>query len=209
MFTCLIIGLVLYIRMRPTYLRLFLVWLSIQCSSEIILYLFYNQFPKGELVRIVYSIINFLGYIIYSYVLSRRVLMGYWMRKYLWISNICYCLFSVYYLFFQLGNKNSATDIFLILAILVTILMLYYFWYIISSKDIIVLSKEPIFWIATGSLFFYTGNIVATGFFHRIAHASTELARMLYKLNHVLGVVLYILCIIAFILSTKTESKNV
>lgn len=209
MFLCMIIGFICITQMKPIYLRFFITWLVILCLSEIVLFYFYDYFPKGKLVRIVYCSIYFFGYSIYSYVFYKKFNLNHWFNKYLISTIIIFLLFTLYSLFFRLEVKNSAADTFMFMSILSIILTLYYFWRIIASKETIQLSKEPLFWIATGTLFYYTGNLIATGFFHRLYSTSKEFAQMLYKLNHILAIAQFILFSIAFILSTKKEFKDV
>lgn len=207
-FICTIIGFICFKKMKPNYLRIFLGWMTLLSSSEIIFYFFYNHPAIVLLVSLIYCFIYFLGYLIYSYIFYKRLQHLQLFKRYLIISVIFYGIFSIYSLIFRLNERNADNDSFLILSLLLIILMLYFFWQIISSKENIYLTKEPLFWIATGTLFYYTGNFIATGFFHRLVLSSKEFAIMLYKLNHILAIAQYILFSIAFILSTK-KTKDV
>lgn len=204
-----IIGFICFNKSKSDYCGNFVYMLTVQSIAEVALYLFNDNFPDAILVRIIYCPMLFLNYLFYFKSFSNRFNYSNYFKIYLRISLMSYCIYSVYLFTMRLIDKSSAGDSFLILSILLIILMLNYFWKLISSKEVIFLKKEPLFWIATGTLFYYTGNIVATGFFHRLYNSSKELAKVLYKLNHVLAIALYILCSIAFILSTKTNSKDV
>ena len=209
MFIATIIGFICLPKMKPNYLRIFLIWLVILCLSEIILFLFNDLFSDSKLIYIVYCSIFFFEYLIYCYIFYKRMNISKGLKYYLITTLTFYFFYSVYVLLFLSNEKNSAGNNFVIVSTLLIILMLIYFWQIISSNDVIKLPREPLFWIATGTLFFCTGNVVATGFFHRLYDASHELAKLLYKLNHILAIALYVLCSIAFILSTKKELKDV
>ncbi len=120
-------------------------------------------------------------------------------------SLIGLCLFSLYQVAFHITERTAATNVFLAMGILTIILVLSYFSLLIRTNKILRLSDDPVFWIATGLLFFLSGNIVATGFYHKLrANPETaSMARNLYLLNYVLSILKSILFSIAFVIAAR------
>jgi hypothetical protein len=201
-----IAGFVCYPRMKPVYLRAFVWWLFLYAIGDLTLYLFFKKVPNGLLVPIVYCSLEPFGVWIYAYVLLFGSQPHFKLRSISWsVIFIIFLIFAAYQLIFQLENQESANASFLIKSILTLGIVLFYFWELIRSDRIVVLSREPIFWIATPSLFYFAGNIIATGFYHQIYAYSKELAGVLYRLNYILETVLYLLCILAFVLSARRK----
>lgn len=121
-------------------------------------------------------------------------------------------VFSGYSVFlFLTGNMgNSAVSItFIATGIGCIVIVLIYFSSVMTSPTPVALSRDPAFWIATALLFFFTGNIIATGFYPQLLRISDELAKSLYKsLNLSLGIVKYLLFTIAFTVSRKPPPGN-
>jgi hypothetical protein len=117
-------------------------------------------------------------------------------------------LYALYQIAFNLDNTTSADDVFLIQGICTLCIVLLYFRDILVSKEILILTEEPIFWIATGVLFYTTGNLIATGFFHQMYAYSKPLALSMYKLNYVLNIIMSLLFGVAFVISTRKLRTN-
>jgi hypothetical protein len=192
--------------MKPVYLRAFVWWLCLYAIGDLTLYLFYKKVPNGLLVPIIYCSLEPFGIWIYAYIFLLGSQPHLKLRRIIWLGVfIVFLIFVVYQLIFQLENQASANISFIIRSILTLGIVLFYFWELIRSERIVVLSREPLFWIATSSLFYFSGNIIVTGFYHQLYAYSKELAGVLYKLNYILETVLYLLCILAFVLSARRK----
>lgn len=205
LYVCGVAGLVCYSRMSPTYLRAFAWWVWVYALGDIALYLFFKQVPNGLLVPMVYCTLDPFGFLAYAYVLLLRPRPAPWLVRITLSIFVGFFIFAVYQLAFVLENQTSANTSFLLRSVLVLVVVLSYFWELIRSEQVIILSREPLFWIATPSLFYFAGNIIATGFFHQLYAHSSKLADALYLLNYILELVMYLLFTLAFILSVRKK----
>lgn len=205
LYICGVVGLVCYSRMSPTYLRAFAWWIWAYALGDIALYLFFKQVPNGLLVPIIYCILDPFGFLAYVYVLLLRPRPAPWLVRVAVSVFAGFLVFAVYQLAFTLENQTSANTSFLLRSVLVLFVVMFYFRKLIQSEQVIILLREPLFWIATPSLFYFAGNIIATGFFHQLYAHSNKLADALYLLNYILELVMYLLFALAFILSVRKK----
>ncbi|GAA4412974.1 hypothetical protein GCM10023187_40730 [Nibrella viscosa] len=129
-------------------------------------------------------------------------------KKFFTFSIVVLALFGVYQLVFNLNQRTAATDVFTAMGVLTLGVVLLYFWDILRSDQIIILGKDPLFWIATALLFFYTGNLFATGFYHILYSRSPDLAKKLYYLNYILNILRYIMYSIAFAIAARNQDER-
>ncbi|TAE38932.1 MAG: hypothetical protein EAZ70_07665 [Runella slithyformis] len=207
LYVCVIVGLVCYRQIKPHYLRVFVIWFAVWALADISLYLFYGYFPNGRLVRGLYCLLDPFHFWVYgfAFVLVRQPPIG--LRYAFWSIFGAFLLFSFYQIIFRIDDRNAATDTFLLKSFLILVMVLYYFWQLISPNKILKINETPIFWIATASLFYFAGNVIATGLFHQLIQNSKQWATTLYKLNYILEIVVYLFAILAFVLASKKESQ--
>lgn len=204
---CTIIGGLCYRQMSPVSLRLLVVFFFVQTTADLLLvYVF--PIGDGHLIRVVYSFLKPMEYGVYAYLFYDRIRSERSYHYALW-SVVGVMTLSMIQLFFLPDSKTVATNVILVEGLLTLVLILLYFRYILFTKTIILLWQEPLFWIAVGLLFFYSGNIVATGFYHQLRQYSVSLAKNLYLLNYTLNILDYLLTSIAFVLSTKIARSYV
>lgn len=112
---------------------------------------------------------------------------------------------------FLTGNTSASavSTTFILTGIGLIAVSLVYFRSVMTSPVPVSLHGDPAFWIATALLFFYSGNIIATGLYPQLLRISEELAKLLYKsLTLSLGVVNYLLFAVAFFIGRKTPPGN-
>lgn len=181
------------------------VWLICYLAIDIINYLIYELGldPTGVILRTLYCILIPIEYFIYVKIFNlshkKESLWNTWIHASLGFLFI----FALFQLIYRINTKGAATDIFWLMSLFTIILVMYYFWSLTISTEVISLKKEPLFWIASGLLFYYTSNIISTGFFHRIIKLDKILANNLYQLNAIFGIMRCTLFSVAFILQAR------
>ncbi|WP_461102179.1 hypothetical protein [Spirosoma koreense] len=203
---CFLIGLFFYQRIVNPAIRWLIIYSGVALLPD--LYYLIATDPEGLYMRIFYCIMFPLEYALYVNIFypvyndSSRLSL-------LLITSIAGILFyATLIVLTRIGERTAAQDIFWVTSIASLLLALLYFQRIIRSGQIVQLNQEPLFWIATGILFFYTGNLIATGFYHRLLVHSKTLARNLYYLNYLLNIIRYILYSIAFYVAASTEVQR-
>lgn len=204
LYLCAVVGAVCYGRVTLATVRVFIGWIWIWATADILLYLFYDYMPNGRLLRIIYCILDPLQYLVYAYVFVLAPYSNSKLKALIWSMFGLFFAYALWQLYFHIDQRSIITDSFLIKSALCLLIVLYYFGDIIVSNKVLKISTNALFWIATASLFYFAGNIIATGLFHQLLADSKQLAQALYKLNYILEIVMYLFSILAFILaSTK------
>jgi hypothetical protein len=200
----LVIGIFCFAHLKPIGLRYLLIFQIISAIAEAIL-IYILPMEDGIYVRYVYCFLKPFEYLVLVILFNVDIREKSKIHFYLITSIILMFIYAFYNLLFQIDSKSSANNVIVIEGAFILILVLLYFKATLQNNEVIVLSKEPLFWIATGLLFFYTGNIIATGFYHRLREYSEELAKSLYTLNFILGMLLSILTSFAYIVAYKNN----
>lgn len=204
----LLVGIIYYKKMIPTKLRLWVWFMGLGVLIDYILltYTDGNGKPYQQLVRTLYGILRPIELLVIFYFYKNKI-----KDKYLitFLKVICgvSIFYATYKLFYDI-NDYSSTSIFIYCGISEVIIILLYFWSLLRSREIIMLQKEPLFWIATSLLFFYSGNIISTGFYHQINLYSKNLSQSLYKLNYILNIMQSLTFSYAFYMSTLKKREN-
>ena len=203
-----LVGISCYRKMIPTKLRLW-VWfmgLGVLVDYVLLTYTDENGKPYQSLVRILYGILRPIELLVIFYLYKDKI-----SNKYLTTFLKVICVVSIFYAIYKLFydvNDYSSTSIFIFCGISEIIIILIYFWSLLRSKEIMVLQKEPLFWIATSLLFFYSGNIISTGFYHQINSYSKSISQSLYKLNYILNILQSLIFAYAFYISTLKKGEH-
>ena len=201
------IGVYFYKKIGDNSLKLLILFQVLVSIADIFL-IYILPKEKGAFVKIIYCTLKPLEYNLYVYMFKKNISINKLKYYYLLFTPIImYCL-AIYTLIFLLPMKSAATNVILIEGIFTIILVLLYFKEMLDSKEIIDLTKTPLFLIAIGLLIFFSGNIIATGFYHQLKLNSPELAKPLYKLmNHLLGIFQSIMFGFAYYVASKYTKK--
>ena len=117
-------------------------------------------------------------------------------------------LFGLYQILLKIQESSSATDVLILYFLICIILILFYFKNILSNDLEFPLGQRPEFFISLGLFFFILGNIVSTGFYHKIYKISPQIAFSLYKTNYLLGILKNILFGYAFYLVPRIKINH-
>lgn len=162
----------------------------------------------GLFVRYFYCFLKPFEYLVYIFLFNNKIQKQGAKFYCLIFSFLILFSYSIYNIVFRIDSKSASNNVIILEGCLVLILVMFYFKDILNSKEVIILTKEPLFWIATGLLFFYSGNIIATGFYHRLREYSKDFAKSLYTLNFILGITMSMLFSIAYLVANKNSRKH-
>ena len=199
-----VIGLICWRQISFQPLRVLAVYWAITVLIDLNL----EQFDAGDgkLIRFFYCLLYPMALGVYVYLFNYEKsskFLEYWIQ---WVAVAIVAVVSISYILFNLDKITAANDIFLIQGTCTLYVVLLYFHSILVSNKVMFLSEEPLFWVATGVLFYNAGNVIASGFYHQIYSYSKDLAIALYKLNYILNIVMSVTFSIAFIISAKKIS---
>jgi hypothetical protein len=149
-------------------------------------------------------------YVIFSFILLclffQEVLKGFIKR--IWFKSIM-VLFGVFYfiiiLFFQSFNEYPNIS-FSVLSIIIIVFSLLYFYKTMIEAKIVKLADEPLVWINTGIVIFFTGNFFYHIFFNVFLESSREFLIMISTYFRILIAIFYSLITIGFI-KAKNQVK--
>jgi len=206
-----IIGLIVFKKISDQSLRVFIIFQVISCISDILL-IYVLPMGDGKFVRIFYSVLRPFEYWVYWLVFHQNGDRKGKRYLYFLASLIFIFSFSIYSLIFRLKSRSLTDDLMLIEGILTIVAVLLYFRDTLllnqhEEKEIINLWDQHQFWIATGLLFFFTGNIIASGFYHKMLVYSPDFTKILYDyMNLVLGIIQSIIFGLSYIIASRRKS---
>lgn len=196
-----IVGLVLFKRLNPPYMRILVGLLLVSLFVEIATPLKILRFKGNNgLLYNLYTPVEFLFFAGIYYTAFRAR----WQRRFVLITVLIVIAFTVYNLLVLQGSKsfNSysfiASCIGLILFAFVQLTELY------SATTIVRFYADPLFWVSVGILFFYPPGIFSTGLVTEIYKQYPVLAMKIYQINDILNVARYY----SFLLAIYIASIN-
>jgi|GEM_PF-2833072 len=146
----------------------------------------YNAFGPIE-----YFFISWL-YIVYFKLYIEKVVIK--------IVFLLYTLFTVYHGFYLIGFSDYNL-VFLLRSMLTAVLALYFFLKTYRSDEILEINKSPLFWLSIGLFIFCTTSLFSMGLGAHIIRFNIKLGYIVYLLNPILNIYLYIMFIVSFICS--------
>lgn len=201
------LGIFFFNKLDSKAIKLLVIFQTIAVSFDIFL-IYILPKDKGVFIKAIYSILKPFEYTIYVYLFNSGTIKKGIKYYYLVCSIVVIFAFSIYTLLFLLSSKSAGTNLIILEGILVIILVMLYFKDVLNSKEIINLADDPLFLIGIGLLLFFSGNIIATGFYHQLKAQSPDFAKTLYRLmNHLVGIFQTIMFSYAYYKSYKLNRK--
>ena len=143
-------------------------------------------------------------YLFYIYFFSKTVGVR-WMSKTGLYIGIGYFLVATQNLLFiqKLFLVNYIT---IILAnFIIVFFTLIYFIQLMKAKEVIRLSRQPLFWIAAGSFIFHLGSLPCFILYNYISAGNSLLATSLFRIIIMLNCIMYLLYSIAFLCTKRFQ----
>ena len=195
-----IIGMIAFGYVKNKKIRvLILYWTFFIILDKVVL----EMIPNNRTINIVYCLICPVQYFIYIYLFENHIKNNKPLFFFQYVGIVLLTIYAFYQIFFNYEENTMSSNVFLILCILSLFTVMLYFKSIVESREIIILSNDPFFWIATGILFFMAANVISTGLFHQSYQKSKELAQELYKLNELMNFLMSVFFSVSFIIASK------
>lgn len=160
-----------------------------------------NTMPQSHL----YAIVSFTLLCLFY----RSVFKGYISEK--WFNGliVLYYVFSITNLLFFQSIFDYPSLSFSVMTIVVVVFAIIYYHKTMVEAEVTSLSKEPLVWINTAMLIYYTGNLFYNVLFNLFLDYSHEFLRSIGIYFFVLNALFYILIAVGFYLNNDGErSRN-
>jgi hypothetical protein len=185
-----------YKRTQPFYMKIFLLFLAVTFAIEstmwVIAVYLHNRTTWLANIGL---IIEFSFYGLFFY----QVLRGVFIKNLIRVFLVTFPLFSIYNITLGQGLHVFNHHTFIFGGVMVVMLCVMYFYELMRSPSYVDIIREPVFWIATGVIFFYIGTLPYFGLINYLFKHFPEIAKSYFVIVKVLNILLYILFTIAYL----------
>jgi len=186
-----------------TYLRLFPIFLFSTLVVELIaLY----SFNRGKPAITLYNFFTSFEFLFYMFTLRAVIQRGTMKRIIFHTAWLFTLLLAVNFVFIQKISSFSATT-YALGCLLITIICIYYFYELFQSSRSLDLTRQPMFWICVGLLFFYCCSFPIFGLYNYLNKAPRIIQRNLQTILVLLNVFLYSSFTIAFLCRIRVRNS--
>ena len=161
---CLLTAIIFYKRLQ-LWLRLFFYFLLITFIVDIGATIYSSYFKQSNhFIANIFYPISFTCYFLLFYKATEAKKI----KKIVLASFIFYMLFVFYDMIYINGLYYINSYSYSVGSILILLCCMLYFMWLFASDSLINYFRTPMFWIATGLLFYFVGNLVQMSLFHYI-----------------------------------------
>jgi hypothetical protein len=186
----------------PGYFRFFSLITGVTFIVESIA--FYFLFFTFQPTFLLYHFYLPFEYAVLAFIYYKAISKS-WKKKLFLISiPVFWALHLFLSLFIQKIDGGNSYAIMVSLILIVTLSLSYYFE-LLQKEGTVSLVRDPLFWISTGNLIFYSGVFFLMGFLHFLMKEAPELSRKLMVINYFLNYILYSLYIIGFLCTIQSK----
>lgn len=199
----LIIITIVYKRLQPKWLQLFFYFLLFTFITDLGA-TYYSQFYKksNHFIINIYLLFNFIFYFLIFY----KTFDTGKLKKIVSASVIIYLLIFICDIIFINGLFFYNIYSYCLGSILIVLCSLVYFMRLFTSENLLNYFKIPMFWIATGLLFYYVGTLVQYSLMEYII--KYKLGYIFYIINIILNAILFGAFSIGFLCNYKWKKIN-
>lgn len=196
-----IISLFKLLRLAPVYLRVllpvFILTITVECFARYYLdrpnHWLYNLFLPVQ-----YLLFTILFFLVFKSKKVRAIIIS---------CSILLLSFSISNILFIQGFQIFNTYTLLVSGFLILCWVFLYFRNLLQSKEQIYLLREPMFWISSGLLIFYLGNVFVAGTIDYFIKNDLDTAKVLLQIIKLLNIIMFTLFIVA-LLCQKRQVKS-
>ena len=202
----LLISIIFYKRLKPSWLRLFTWFLLFSMLISITGY-FYSFYLKtgNHFIFNLYLLVQFLFYfgIFYKTFQTKKL------KTFTLFVSICFLIYLLINFIFLDGFHTFNSLAFTIGSVLTILFCLLYFGALYNADGFINYFKIPMFWIATGILFFFVGNFLYLSFLNYILENNLDSGGNIYEVIIItLNLLLYCFFSIGFLSNQSWKKKT-
>lgn len=197
---------ILYKKLKPKWLQLFIYFLLLNYIQDLSAYFYSAYFKKSNhFITNIYLPISFGFYFLLFYITAETTKSKRLIAACYWI----YVLFSLADVCFVNGFYYFNTYAFALGSILILLCCLLYFVRLFTSDSVMNYFRIPMFWIATGLLFFFTGSLVQHSFIRYFIENKIDPDGSIYYFIMVtLNIILHSTFIISFLCNQSWEKAR-
>lgn len=197
-------GLIRYRQLSPSYIRLFIPFLALTFLAEVLPLLVNVSFQSSN--HWWFNIFTVIEFLFYIYIFS-RALKSSKASKVLLMAIPVYLLIAIINMGFIQGFNKFHTISYRLGAIFLIVCCYLYFRQLMhEEEEEVILWRNPLFWIATGLLFFYLGFFMYMNAFDYIVYNQVEYNIQLWNIiSFSLNTLLYSCFTIALLCSRKSN----
>ncbi len=201
-----LISIILYKKLDPAWLRLFTWFMLFTILVQIAGYIYSFYLKKSNhYIFNIYLLVQFLFYfrIFYKTFQTKKLKL-----LTIWVS-IGFTIYTLFNFFYKPGFYTFNTSANTLGSVLTIVFCLLYFVSLFNSDLFINYFKIPMFWIATGLLFFFAGNFMYLSFIDYIIKYNLDKSGSIYWFIMVtLNLLLYSLFSIGFLSNHPWKKKT-
>lgn len=200
-FITFIAGLLRFKALQPGYLKYLVLVAFLALIAEILPVLKIIRFGGSN--HWWFNIFTVAEFLLYSYLFSKAITNQKLATIIRWSIPV-YLVLAIANMYFIQGFTRFHTITYRIGAIMIVVWSYLYFRQLLQSDQEIVLLKNPMFWIATGLLFFYLGFFVYMNAFDLIVYKVIGYNVQLWRgISYSLNTLLYSCFLIALLCQTR------
>jgi hypothetical protein len=200
---------VLYKRLRPKWIRVFTWYMLFTQIIAIVGYQYSARFKESNhFIFNSYLLVEFIFFfcIFYKSFQTKRL------KKLTVALSIGFLIFTILS-FLSVFEKNGFyvfnSPVYMVGSLITIIMCLLFFVSLFKSEGIINYFQIPMFWIATGILFYFVGNFIYLGFIDYIIANNLDKDGAIYRfITFTLSLLLYSLFTIGFLSNQTLKTKT-
>lgn len=180
------------------FIPLYFFNLTTQLANDILLPKQVNTFPLYHINQFISALLLHAYYfaLLEKKSYKRIVLLGF----------TCFVLYFGYHFVYQFANIRTIDfSDFVVEGLFVCVYVALYLLELYRKDDIVILNRNPHFWIAIGNLIFFSGCMFIMGFSNYLRQNNIELYAKLVYINYFLNLLLYSLYIKAFLCHSEMK----
>ena len=187
-------------------LRLLSVLLGLTVVAEFIAVDGFEVLPiKNNMV--IYNPFMLIEFCFYA-IFFKMIIRLRWFKKMIDWYLILFTFFWLVNVVFIFGINAWVSYVSVVGSLFTIFFAIMYYYQILTETEVHSLTKIPEFWIATGVIIFYAGNLPYTGMLNFLIHNYKNLASQLTYVLKVLNIVMYSLFAYAYLCQPKTSLVN-
>lgn len=202
----LIAAAILYKKLSPRWMRLFLFFLLITFLDNLGSYMYAHYMQKSNhFIENIYLLISFSFYFFLFYKSADTLKFKIIIRVFFTIF-LLFALLDIFFIngFYYFNTYSSSVG-----SILIILSCLIYFTQLFTSDELLNYFRIPMFWISTGLLFFFTGSLVQNSLIrYFIANNIDPEGRIYYFIMVTLNILLQGAFIISFLCNQKWKKAR-
>jgi len=203
-FVCLIASMTVYFRPESElYLRVFPVYLLVTISVEVTGEYLGRHHKTNILLYSIFAVLEFIFYFWLLYQIIQNKKAKKIIINILWI----YPVLALVYIFIIRKTQVFDSMSYAVGSFLVAAICIFYFYELFQFSNAGKLSREPSFWICTGTLFNYCSMFPILGFVAFIHNPPVFIARNLDLIRSIINIFTYLLFTIAFLCRIKINKS--